>query len=89
MHRQPPLLEVVAARHTCGGLADLLHGGLEQRDEDAEDGDDDEQLDERERAASWRARGGDHDVASGNIDKNNSIVTVAERIHASRGDVVT
>src|SRR5262249_48505124 len=45
---QADLLEVVLALHACGGLADLLHGGQQQADQDGEDGDDDEQLDQRE-----------------------------------------
>jgi hypothetical protein len=50
------LPEVVAARGASGRFAGLLHGGEQQRDEDANDGDDDEQFDERERAAGG-ARG--------------------------------
>jgi hypothetical protein len=50
------LSEVVAARRASGRFAGLLHGGEQQRDEDANDGDDDEQFDERERAAGG-ARG--------------------------------
>ena len=37
---KPDLLEVVAALHPRGGLADLLHGGQEQADQDGDDRDD-------------------------------------------------
>ena len=43
---QPQLLEVVAALQAGGGLADLLHGGEEQPDEDGDDGDHHQQLDQ-------------------------------------------
>jgi hypothetical protein len=39
------LLEVVGALHACGGLADLLHGGQQQPDQDRDNRDDDQQLD--------------------------------------------
>ena len=44
------LLEVVGALDACGGLADLLHGRQQEADQDGDDRDDDEQLDQRERA---------------------------------------
>ena len=49
--RQADLLEAVLALNACGGLADLLHRGQKQRDQDADDRDDNQQLDEGERAA--------------------------------------
>ena len=44
------LLEVVAALRPPGRLAGHLHGGQQQRDQHADDGDDDEELDEGESA---------------------------------------
>src|SRR5262249_23748885 len=35
--------------HACGGLADLLHGGEQQADEDGDDRDHHQKLDQRER----------------------------------------
>ena len=58
--RQRDLLEVVGALHPRGGLADLLHRGQQQADQDRDDGDDDEQFDQREGAVRGRpAAGGD------------------------------
>ena len=45
---QPDLLEVVGALDTAGGLARRLHRGQEQRNQHGDDGDDYEQLDQRE-----------------------------------------
>src|SRR5262249_18611555 len=45
------LLEVVGALDASGRLAHFLHGGQEQANEDGNDGDDHEQLDQRERIA--------------------------------------
>src|SRR5262249_54588833 len=45
---QAELLQIVRTLGAVGGLADLLHGGQEQRDEDADNGDHHQQLDERE-----------------------------------------
>src|SRR5436190_16018 len=42
------LFQVVAALDAVGRLPHLLHGREQQADQDADDGDDDEQLDERE-----------------------------------------
>jgi len=47
---QADLLEVVRARHACGGLADLLHGGQQQADQDGDDRYHHQQLDQREAA---------------------------------------
>ena len=49
VHGNAPLFEVIAARHPVGGLAHLLHGRQQQPDEHRDDGDDHEQLDQRER----------------------------------------
>ena len=49
---QPHLLEVVLALRPPGGLAGGLDGGEEQADQDGDDGDDHQQLDQREAAAS-------------------------------------
>jgi hypothetical protein len=43
------LVEVVAALHAGRGFANLLHRGQQKPDQDADDGDDDEQLDQGER----------------------------------------
>src|SRR5947199_54813 len=51
------LVQVVLGLGAGGGLADLLDRGQEQADEDGDDGDDDQQLDERE-AATLTTRGG-------------------------------
>jgi hypothetical protein len=58
VHRQGNLLQVVPARHAAGRLARGLHCGQEERDEDANDRDDDEQLDEREGGAALHVAGG-------------------------------
>ena len=47
--READLLQVVLALGPGGGLADLLHGGQQQADQDGDDRDDHQQLDERER----------------------------------------
>jgi len=48
------LLEVVAALRPCGGFAHLLDGGQQEADEHGDDGDDHQQLDQRERhATTW------------------------------------
>src|SRR5262245_57611204 len=52
VERQADLLEVVLALRPRGRLAHLLDGGQEQADEDGNDGEDDQQLDQRERATS-------------------------------------
>src|SRR5262249_55535342 len=49
---QANLLEVVRAAHPRGGLADLLDGRQQQADQDADDGDDHQQLDQRKAAAN-------------------------------------
>ncbi len=51
MHGQPDLLEVVAALHPAGPLANALHGGEQNRDQESDDRDHHEQLDEGEAAA--------------------------------------
>ena len=48
--RKVDLLTVVLATHAGRGLASLLHG-REQPDQHCDNGDDDEQFDQRERAA--------------------------------------
>src|SRR5262249_20798719 len=47
---QRQLLEVVGALHPCGSLADLLHRGEQQANQDGNDGDHHQQLDQREAA---------------------------------------
>jgi hypothetical protein len=51
VHRQADLLEVVLTADAVGRLANLLHGGEQQADQDGNDGDDHQQLDQRERGA--------------------------------------
>src|SRR5690606_17306471 len=45
---QANLLKIVAALHPPGGLAGLLHGGKEQGDQYADDGNHDKEFDESE-----------------------------------------
>jgi hypothetical protein len=52
VQRQAELFEVVLALRPVGRLAHLLYGGQQQPDQDGDDGDDNEQLDEGEPAAS-------------------------------------
>jgi hypothetical protein len=47
---QADLLEVVLALEPCRGLADLLHRGHQEGDQDRDDGDDHEEFDQRESA---------------------------------------
>src|SRR5262249_12946144 len=54
--REGDLLEVVAALHAVGGLAHLLDRRQQQADEHRDDGNDDQQLDEREGTSSQRPR---------------------------------
>src|SRR5262249_48769206 len=60
---QAELPHVVGTTHTIGGLADLLHRRQEQGDEHADDGDDHQQLDQRE-AATASEEDGMHDLSS-------------------------
>ena len=55
---QAELLEVVLALGSPGGLAGLLNGGEQEGDQDRDDGDDDQELNERE---GMTARGAGHD----------------------------
>jgi len=58
---QPHLFEVVRAAHAGGSLADLLHGGEQEADEDGDDGDHHQQLDQGEARPSfhgWSSREG-------------------------------
>jgi hypothetical protein len=48
MSGQANLLEVVTALGDCGRLADLLHRGQQETDEDGNDGNDHQQFDQRE-----------------------------------------
>ena len=52
MQGQRQLLEVVLRLRPGGRLADLLHGGQEQADQDRDDRDHHQQLDQRETAIS-------------------------------------
>jgi hypothetical protein len=56
LHRQTDLSEVVLALGACGGLADFLHGGQQQADQDGDDGDHHQQLDQREADSRGRGR---------------------------------
>ena len=53
------LLEVIRALRAAGRFAGGLHRGKEQRDQDADDGDDDEQLDQGEAGSAIQLRGED------------------------------
>ena len=48
VHPNPDLLEVITAAHAAGGFTSGLYGWEQQPDEDADDGDHNEQLHERE-----------------------------------------
>jgi hypothetical protein len=50
---------MILALHAARGLAGRLHGRQQQRDEHADDGDDDEQLHERERRPNRTASAGE------------------------------
>ena len=54
---QGDLLEIVRALHPPRRLAGRLHGGQQQCDQDADDGDDHEQLDEREGSTTGHGDG--------------------------------
>ena len=56
-HRQDLLAEVTCAVGSPGRLARRLDGRKEEADERADDGDDNEQFDERERPRTARAKG--------------------------------
>src|SRR5262249_46663347 len=51
VRRQGDLLQVVAALHPVGGLADLLHRRQQEPDQDGDNRDDDQQLNQRKAAA--------------------------------------
>jgi hypothetical protein len=48
VQRQPDLLEIVGALSACRGFPHLLDGRQQQADQDGNNGDDDEQVDQRE-----------------------------------------
>jgi hypothetical protein len=48
MKRQRELFEIVGALGAGRGLANLLHRGNQEADQDGDDGDDDQQLNQRE-----------------------------------------
>lgn len=54
MHGQHHLFQVIPARHPPRRFASGLDSRQEQRHQDANDGNDDEQLDEGESSGSWR-----------------------------------
>ena len=56
MDGQPNLLEVVGAAGPTGSLACGLHSRKQQTDKDADDGDDDEKLHEREAGAALHGK---------------------------------
>ena len=83
VHGQANLLEVVFGRRAVGNLANLLHGGQQERDEHGDDGDDNQQLDQREASAnrvhgafSGDRRGGDFAVAASLATRACSATTV-------------
>jgi hypothetical protein len=57
------LSEVIAARRTPRCFTSRLYGGQQERDQNANNGNDDEQLDQRK--AAWE-RGRSHDIPSQN-----------------------
>ena len=66
---QADLFEVVAAPRPIGCLADLLHRRQQEADQDGDDGDDHQQLDQREAAAAQPGGkpGSSHDLPSPTI----------------------
>jgi hypothetical protein len=56
LERQPHLLQVVRALRTAGRFAGRLDGWQQQGDEDADNRDDDQEFDERERASASSGR---------------------------------
>jgi hypothetical protein len=48
VHRQPDLLQVVGALHASSGFSSRLDGGQQKADQNSDDGDDHQQLHERE-----------------------------------------
>ena len=53
VHRKAELLDVVLALRAAGSFSRLLNGWEQERDKDANNGDDDEELDER-KSTPWR-----------------------------------
>ena len=51
LHRQPDLPQLVLANRSAGGFADRLDSREQHPDQDADNGNHDQQLDEREGAA--------------------------------------
>jgi hypothetical protein len=64
VHCQAELLEVVDALGAAGRLASRLHCGQKQRDQHRNDGDDHQQLNQRESGASFAGTGADHGECS-------------------------
>jgi hypothetical protein len=56
-NRQAELLEVVRALHAAGAFARGLHGGEQERDQDADDGNDDQQFDQGKRGSQVTLHG--------------------------------
>jgi hypothetical protein len=54
VERDAELLEIVAALRCSRSFTGLLHCGEQQRHQDRDDGDNDEQLNQRESATVWR-----------------------------------
>ncbi len=52
---QAELLQIVGALGSVGGLADFLHRWQQESDQDGDNGDDDQELDEREPAPRGRS----------------------------------
>src|SRR5262249_23670515 len=62
VHRQGHLAQVVGAGGAGGGRAHLLHSGQEQADEHGDDGDDHQQLNQREGGPQRPDAGADHEM---------------------------
>jgi len=56
LNGQPALLEIVATLHAPRRLARRLHGGQQQRHQDADHRDDDQQFHQREARSRFSAR---------------------------------
>jgi hypothetical protein len=54
MQGQADLPQIVLARRAARGFASRLHGGKQQRDQDADDGNDHEEFDKRESTVGSR-----------------------------------
>src|SRR5690554_4074716 len=83
MQRQPDLFQVVRTTHPTRRFASGLHGGQQQTDENANDGDDDEKFDERKSASRHPS------VTTGHTDRQAGHgMSPAKRAHVKEGSVL-